>query len=119
MMSPQVESDQELSKRILRSTDCELRSIAVKLWSRSIEPPQRGHYHTAAELAWDWAAFWPLGVGIRSSCWQTDNNDLRRRLARKPKKRMRTKPCGRTWRRKRRRNSSAVTVISFCLLPCA
>ena len=43
----------------------------------------------------------------------------RRRLARKPQKRMRTKPRGRVWSRNRRRNSSAVTVISRCLLLCA
>jgi hypothetical protein len=34
----------------------------------------------------------------------------RRRLARKPKERMRTKPRGRTWSRKRRRNSCALSV---------
>ncbi len=35
----------------------------------------------------------------------------RRRLARKPKERMRTKPRGRTWSRKRRRNSCEPRVI--------
>ena len=53
------------------------------------------------------------GGTICSSCRQSGNRDLRRRLLKKPKKRMRTNPCGSTWRRKRRRNSSAVTVISF------
>jgi hypothetical protein len=32
---------------------------------------------------------------------------------------MRTKPLGRTWIRKRRRNSSAETVMTFCLPPAA
>jgi hypothetical protein len=30
-----------------------------------------------------------------------------------------TKPLGRTWTRKRRKNSSAETVMIFCLPPCA
>src|ERR1700758_3226161 len=40
----------------------------------------------------------------------------RLRLARKPKWRMRTKPLGSRGRRKRRRNSSRETVITFCRL---
>ena len=40
-------------------------------------------------------------------------------MARKPKWRMRTKPRGSRWSRKRRRNASAGKLISFFLLPCA
>ena len=40
----------------------------------------------------------------------------RRRLARNPKKRMRTKPRGRTWSRKRRRNSCEPSVIILFLI---
>jgi hypothetical protein len=42
----------------------------------------------------------------------------RLRLAKSPKCRMRTSPLGRTWMRNRRTNSSAETVMTFCLLPC-
>ena len=40
----------------------------------------------------------------------------RRRLARRPKWRIRTKPLGSRCNRKRRRNSSSAKVISFCSL---
>jgi hypothetical protein len=43
----------------------------------------------------------------------------RRRLARKPKWRMRTKPLGSTCNKKRRRNSSSDRVSNFCSLWCA
>ncbi len=45
-------------------------------------------------------------------CRQSGKSSRRRRLARNPQKRMRTKPRGKVWSRKRRKNSSAVTVIS-------
>ena len=44
---------------------------------------------------------------------------MRRRLARNPKKRMRTKPRGRTWSKKRRKNSCEERVIILFLLPWA
>src|SRR5258705_3108400 len=42
---------------------------------------------------------------------------LRLLLARRPKWRIRTRPLGRTWIRKRRRNSSLETVMTFFLPP--
>lgn len=54
-----------------------------------------------------------------SNSRQRGSRLARRRLARKPKLRMRTKPRGSRCKRNRRRNSSAVRVISFLLLPWA
>ncbi len=48
---------------------------------------------------------------------QSGRSSARRRLARNPKLRMRTKPRGSRWSRKRRRNSSTGRVISRFLLP--
>ena len=53
----------------------------------------------------------------RSKLKQSGNSQARCRLARKPKLRMRTKPRGSRWSRKRRRNSSTGRVISRFLLP--
>jgi len=50
---------------------------------------------------------------------QRGKRAARRRWARKPKWRMRTKPGGSTWSRKRRKNSSTARVIRRCWLPCA
>jgi hypothetical protein len=50
---------------------------------------------------------------------QCDSISPRMRLAKSPKWRMRTNRFGRTWIKNRRRNSSAETVIIFCLPPCA
>ena len=47
------------------------------------------------------------------------NRADRRRFANNPKKRMRTKPRGKTCSRKRRRNSSAARVINRLLFPWA
>ena len=49
-------------------------------------------------------------------CKQSGSRVARRRLARKPKWRMRTKPLGSTCNRKRRRNSSSARVSNFCWL---
>ncbi len=54
-----------------------------------------------------------------SSRKHSGNSVARLRLARKPKLRMRTKPGGSRWSRKRRRNSSTGRVMSLFLLPRA
>src|SRR6202041_1735784 len=54
-----------------------------------------------------------------SSRKHSGNSVARFRLARKPKLRMRTKPGGSRWSRKRRRNSSTGRVMSRFLLPRA
>ena len=58
-------------------------------------------------------------VGRPRNWKQSGKRAARRRWARKPKWRMRTKPGGRTWSRKRRKNSSTARVIRRCWLPCA
>ena len=51
-------------------------------------------------------SFQPVsGAGGQQLSAQIDRPDARKRLARNPNERMRTKPRGRTWSRKRRRNS--------------
>src|SRR5271165_3543400 len=50
---------------------------------------------------------------------QSGSNRARRRLARRPKLRMRTTPRGSRWSRKRRRNSSTGSVIRRFLFLCA
>src|SRR6202167_5568639 len=54
-----------------------------------------------------------------SSRKHSGNRVARFRLARNPKLRMRTKPGGSRWSRKRRRNSSTARVMSRFLLPWA
>ena len=44
---------------------------------------------------------------------------MRRRLARNPNERMRTKPRGRTWSKKRRKNSCEPSVMTRCILAAA
>src|ERR1035438_9851985 len=58
-------------------------------------------------------------VGRPRNWKQRGKRAARRRWARKPKWRMRTKPVGSTWSRKRRKNSSTARVIRRCWLPCA
>ena len=58
-------------------------------------------------------------VGRPRNWKQRGKRAARRRWARKPKWRIRTKPGGSTWSRKRRKNSSTARVITRCWLPCA
>src|SRR6185312_2312221 len=118
LMATGIGAHQELSRRFLLSENGEEICATVSLSMSSMGPPQRGHRQSADEEEASRTASAELGYdAIFNSCWHSGRDALRRRFARKPKKRMRTKPCGSTWRRKRRRNSSAVTVMSRCLLP--
>ena len=73
---------------------------------------QRGDGCLAAETAGS-----ICDCGTRpSNCRQSGSRVERRRLARKPKLRMRTKPLGSRCSRKRDKNSSSDKVISFCSL---
>jgi len=54
--------------------------------------------------------------GDVEQCWAA-SDAARLRLAKMPKWQMRTSPLGKTWMRNRRRNSSAETVMIFCILP--
>jgi len=69
----------------------------------------------------DWVVIWGslAQVAPPSRIRQRESASPRLRLAKNPKWRMRTKPLGRTWIRNRRRNSSAETVMIFCLPPWA
>ena len=59
------------------------------------------------------------GAGVCRSVLQSFSASRRCGLARKPKWRILTKPAGRTWRRKRRINSTASSVMSLVWLPLA
>src|SRR6266700_2382027 len=93
---------------------------AVSLSRTTMGPPhlgqrQRGRGSLAAD-----ACCSTCGCGIASSSRkQSGRRVARRRLARKPKWRMRTKPLGSRCNRKRRRNSSSARVINLCSLLCA
>src|SRR6266851_8034133 len=67
------------------------------------------------------------GEAVRAAggwdCWskreQSERSSARLRFARNPKLRIRTKPRGNRWRRKRRKNSSTARVMILFLLPWA
>src|SRR5271156_4875623 len=83
-------------------------------------PPQTGQFQTGSGCSVDGDAG---GAAVFSelprSRKHSGNRVARLRLARNPKLRMRTKPGGSTWSRKRRRNSSTARVMSRFLLPWA
>src|SRR5271165_2691554 len=87
--------------------------VAVSLSITGIDPPHMGQNQKVRTRT----GRGPSGLtgfdsGTKSSKRaQSGSNRARRRLARKPKLRMRTKPRGSRWSRKRRRNSSTGSVI--------
>ena len=83
-----------------------------------IVAPQSGHLRGAGDRS---ARGGRVGGSdaLRRSRKQSGSSVARRRLARKPKLRMRTKPHGSRCSRKRRRNSSTGRCIRRFLLPCA
>ncbi len=115
---------------LVRAGGGERRRISAAV-SRSriiMGPPHWGQGHEQGEGGVFGAPSSPPGgssgvggklVGRPRSWKQTGKSALRRRWARKPKWRMRTKPGGSTWSRKRRKNSSTARVIRRCWLPCA
>ena len=95
---------------------------AVRRSSNCIGPPQCGHCHSPS--CWiagcRFASSGPLGGGSAAiSCRHNGRSIERRRVLRMPKWRMRTKPRGRTCKRKRRRNSSTGKLIWRFLFLCA
>ena len=86
---------------------------AVSLSITSIGPPHVGQIQKAGART----GRGPGGLTRFDSCTesskraQSGSNRARRRLARRPKLRMRTKPRGSRWSRNRRRNSSMESVI--------
>jgi hypothetical protein len=99
------------------------RSRSCAAASRSttcIVPPHAGQFQRKCGWSMEGDV---AGVGMlsepRSSWKQSGRRVARFRLARKPKLRMRTKPRGSRWSRKRRRNSSTARVMILFLLPCA
>ena len=89
---------------------------AVSLSMTIIGPPQSGQVQVPRVGCGAVGGEGECGRGLVSRVWRHRvNNPARRRLARKPKERMRTKPRGSVCSRNRRRNSSAVTVMSRCV----
>jgi len=103
----------ELGGDLRRSCATESRSTTCMV------PPQRGHFGSELEGA-DGVAGGAVGGGV---CWssgkQSGRNFARRLFARKPKLRMRMKPFGKRWSRKRRRNSSTNRLVIRWQLPWA
>ena len=95
-------------------------SAAVSRSRMIIGPPHWGQDHVEVE---GWRVEQPSSspgcgsgadgksVGRPRNWKQSGKRAARRRWARKPKWRMRTKPGGSTWSRKRRKNSSTASVI--------
>ena len=82
----------------------------------AIGPPHLGQRQRGFD---SWVAEVSGSVGdgtVASAAKHSGSSVERRRLARKPKWRIRTKPLGSRCNRKRRRNSSSEMVISFCSL---
>jgi hypothetical protein len=81
-------------------------------------PPQRGQRHAEVLGVVEEALAGGVAWLSRPKRWKQIGSTLaRRRLARNPKWRMRTKPRGSRCSRKRLRNSSTGSIISFFLLP--
>src|ERR1035437_6766529 len=83
-------------------------------------PPQTGQFQRGGVCSGDRdGSEADIFSELPSSWVQRGNSVARFRLARNPKLRMRTKPGGNTWSRKRRRNSSTARVMRLFLLPRA
>src|SRR5258708_7826610 len=97
------------------------RSCAAESRSTTrIVPPQTGQFQSERV----WSVDGDAGVAALScdppSSWKHNGKSVDRfLLARNPKLRMRTKPGGSRWSRKRRKNSSTARVMSLFLLQCA
>src|SRR5271167_1110131 len=107
----------DVSQKLSRPMELQRSCWAVSFSIRVMAPPQCGHSQRQRDVGVDadCAAKCNCGSGFSNSR-QRGNKAPRRRFARKPQKRMRTNPRGRVWSRNRRRNSSAVSVISRCWL---
>ena len=82
----------------------------------TIGPPHLGQSQSGSD-SWVGEVSGSISDGtVPSAAKHSGSSRERRRLARKPKWRMRTKPLGSRCSRKRRKNSSSDTVISFCSL---
>ena len=102
-------STARVATRCQRSLEARTGSGDAEPFDHHHRPPQRGHGHDAG---WRSSRAAGTGGGWRTSARrQRGSAGARRRCARNPKKRIRTKPCGKTCSRNRRRNSSALTVI--------
>jgi len=90
---------------------------AVSLSRTAMGPPHLGQRQSGFGcLAGDASRSDCDDCSASSSRKQSGRRVTRRRLARKPKWRMRTKPLGSRCNRKRRRNSSSDRVINLCSL---
>src|ERR1039458_1481041 len=90
---------------------------------KTIEPPHNGQVQS--EAGWIRGSEWwcrdcgVVGAPAGSNRLQIGTSAPRRRLARKPKCRIRTKPPGSTCSKNRRKNSSTGKLRSRCLFLCA
>ena len=90
---------------------------AVSLSMTTIGPPHWGQSQSGFDCLASAAVGLDCdGCSAPSSGKQSGRRAARRRLARKPKWRMRTKPLGSVCNRKRRRNSSSARLINLCSL---
>src|SRR6266851_9103290 len=96
------------------------RSAPVCRKAALIGPPQQGQRQVTRDAVLLGFTADELELGDAASSSRHKGNSFeRRRLARKPKLRMRTKPHGNTCKKNRRRNSSACIVIFRLRLPWA
>ena len=110
----------EVSTRFGAPGDRSRSCWAVSFSTSTIGPPQQGQRQVARVAVLTGSTTDELeSAEVVSNCWHKGNSFERRRLARKPKLRMRTKPRGNTCRKNRRRNSSAGMVIFRLRLPWA
>ena len=110
-----IDTRYDVSQKLSRPTDLQRSCWTVSFSIKVMVPPQCGHSQRQRGVGADaiCVAECNSGSGF-SRWWQRGNKAPRRRFARNPQKRMRTKPRGRVWSRNRRRNSSAVSVITRC-----
>ena len=112
-----IDTRYDVSQKLSRPSDLQRSCWAVSFSIKVMVPPQCGHSQRQRGVGADAICVTECNSGSGfSSCWQRGNKAPRRRFARNPQKRMRTKPGGRVWSRNRRRNSSAVMVIRRCWL---
>jgi hypothetical protein len=117
LRSPRKGSVQEVSAASILLKDSQAICSAVSRWMTTMGPLQRGQSQAARSSTCPVSILRSDSVFAPINSLQTESNAARRRFAMYPKKRMRTNPRGSVCSKNRRRNSSTVTVISFCWFP--
>jgi len=117
--SPRNSRYHEVSAILLLLNNSQAICSPVNLWMTAMGPPQWGHSQPGWSSGFVGFDIWSDWALAPINSLHSGNNAALRRFAMYPKKRMRTKPWGRTCNKKRRRNSSTDTVISFSKFPWA